>query len=181
DGAYTYRDLAAEPVPHIDPPQIEIMHRLERQGVRDLDEARGIPASPEEKASWEVTWPLVEELLAADTIVLGVPMYNFSVPSTFKAWFDRVLVPPLITDPATGRGPLSGKRVVVASARGGAYGPGTPRPDSAHQDPSLKAPLGMTGLPPAPTSLPPGTTKSAHAPRPAQFQNSAPEPVRRAL
>lgn len=131
----------------------------------DLDQARGIPASPEEKAGWEVTWPLVEELLAADTIVLGVPMYNFSVPSTFKAWFDRVLVPPLITDPATGRGPLSGKKVVVASARGGAYGPGTPRHDSDHQEPCLKAALGMIGLAADLTFLHAELTKSAHGPR----------------
>lgn len=181
DGAYAYRDLAAEPVPHIDPPQIEIMHRLERQGVRDLDEARGIPASPEEKASWEVTWPLVEELLAADTIVLGVPMYNFSVPSTFKAWFDRVLVPPLITDPATGRGPLSGKKVVVASARGGAYGPGTPRHDSDHQEPYLRAALGMIGLAADLTFLHAEMTKSAHVPRLARFRDLAAESRREAV
>ena len=181
EGTYSYRDLAADPVPHIDHPQIEVMHRLERTGARDLDEARGGAVSPEEKASWAVTWPLVEELVAADTILLGVPMYNFSVPSTFKAWFDRVLLPPLIVDPATGRGPLSGKTVVVASARGGAYGPGTPRHDSDHQEPYLRAALGMIGLAADLTFLHAEMTKSAHVPRLAQFQHIAAESHRAAV
>src|SRR5689334_4968374 len=67
EGTYIYRDLAADPVPHIDHPQIEIMHRLETDGVRDLAAARDAATSPEEAASWSVTWPLIEELLAADT------------------------------------------------------------------------------------------------------------------
>ncbi|MFI7502412.1 FMN-dependent NADH-azoreductase [Streptomyces sp. NPDC049687] len=173
EGTYVYRDLAADPVPHVDHPQIEVMHRLETEGVRDLAAAREAARSPEEKASWAVTWPLIEELLAADTVLLGVPMYNFSVPSTFKAWFDRVLIAPLIADPATGQGPLSGKKVVVASARGGAYGPGTPRHDSDHQEPYLKAALAMVGLAADLTFLHAELTKSAHVPRLAQFKELA--------
>jgi FMN-dependent NADH-azoreductase len=181
DGAYVYRDLAAAPVPHIDDAQIEIMHRLEREGIRELDLARDAAASSAEQASWAVTWPLVEELLVADTIVLGVPMYNFSVPSTFKAWFDRMLIAPLIADPATGRGPLSGKKVVVASARGGAYGPGTPRHASDFQEPYLKAALGMIGLATDLTFLHAEMTKSAHVPRLAQFRHIAAESYQEAL
>ncbi|MFI7406490.1 FMN-dependent NADH-azoreductase [Streptomyces sp. NPDC049541] len=173
EGTYVYRDLAADHVPHVDDAQIGVMHRLETEGVRDLAVARAAARTPEEKASWAVTWPLVEELLAADTILLGVPMYNFSVPSTFKAWFDRVLIGPLIADPATGQGPLSGKKVVVASARGGAYGPGTPRHDSDHQERYLKAALGMVGLATDLTFLHAELTKSAHVPRLARFQETA--------
>ncbi|MFF4500614.1 FMN-dependent NADH-azoreductase [Streptomyces sp. NPDC001401] len=173
DGEYVYRDLAADAVPHVDHPQIEVMHRLEAEGVRDLAVAREFAKTPEEKASWAVTWPLIEELLAADTILLGVPMYNFSVPSTFKAWFDRVLIAPLIADPATGQGPLTGKKVVVASARGGAYGPGTPRHDFDHQEPYLKAALSMVGLTGDLTFLHAELTKSAHVPRLAQFKELA--------
>ena len=173
DGTYVYRDLAADHVPHIDHAQVEVMHRLEKEGVRDLTVARDAARTPDEKATWAVTWPLIEELLAADTIVLGVPMYNFSVPSTFKAWFDRILIAPLIADPATGQGPLSGKKVVVASARGGAYGPGTPRQASDHQEPYLKAALAMVGLAADLTFLHAEMTKSAHVPRLAQFQELA--------
>ncbi len=181
DGSYIYRDLAAGPVPHVDHAQIEVMHRLEKEGVRDLAAARDAATTPEEQASWAITWPLIEELLAADTILLGVPMYNFSVPSTFKAWFDRVLIAPLIADPATGEGPLSGKKVVVASARGGAYGPGTPRHDSDHQEPYLRAALGMVGLATDLTFLHAELTKSAHVPRLAQFQEVAAASYQKAL
>lgn len=181
DGVYIHRDLAAAPVLHIDDAQITVMHRLEREGIRDLDLARDAAASPAEQASWAVTWPLVEELLAADTIVLGVPMYNFSVPSTFKAWFDRVLIAPLIADPATGQGPLSGKKVVVASARGGAYGPGTPRHAFDFQEPYLKAALGMIGLATDLTFLHAEMTKSDHIARLAQFQPIAAESYQAAI
>ncbi|MEV5952527.1 NAD(P)H-dependent oxidoreductase [Streptomyces sp. NPDC051987] len=181
EGSYIYRDLAAAPVPHVDNAQIEVMHRLEKEGVRDLTAARDAATTPEEQASWAITWPLIEELLRADTILLGVPMYNFSVPSTFKAWFDRVLIAPLIVDPATGEGPLSGKRVVVASARGGAYGPGTPRHDSDHQEPYLRAALAMVGLAADLTFLHAEMTKSAHVPRLAQFQELAGASYQKAL
>jgi FMN-dependent NADH-azoreductase len=173
DGTYVYRDLAADPVPHIDAAQIEVMHRLETQGIRDLEAARNAALPGAEGDSWAVAWPLVEELLAADTIVLGVPMYNFSVPSTFKAWLDRVLIAPLIVDGQTGQGPLKGKKVVVASARGGAYGPGTPRHASDHQEPYLRSALGMIGLTDDLTFLHAEMTKSAHVPRLAQFKEMA--------
>lgn len=173
EGSYVYRDLAANPVPHVDHPQIEVMHRLETEGIRDLDEARDAARTPEEKASWAITWPLITEVLAADVLLLGVPMYNFSVPSTFKAWFDRLLIAPLIADPATGEGPLSGKKVVVTSARGGAYGAGTPRAGFDYQEPYLKAALGMVGLATDLTFMHAELTKSAHVPRLAQFKELA--------
>jgi FMN-dependent NADH-azoreductase len=69
---------------------------------------------------------LVGELLAADVVLIGAPMYNWSVPSTLKAWIDWIHVPGMTApagpdDPA----PLAGKPVVIASGRGLAYGPGT--------------------------------------------------------
>ena len=69
---------------------------------------------------------LIDELLDADVVLLGAPMYNWSVPSTLKAWIDWIHVPGLTApagpdDPA----PLGGKPIVVASGRGLAYGPGT--------------------------------------------------------
>src|SRR4051812_37819651 len=139
EASYTYRDLAAEPVPHIDAEQVAVMHRVESAGLRDLAAARDAALTPAEKASWAVAWELIDEVLAADTVVIGAPMHNFSLPSTFKAWFDRLIVAPLIVDPETGKGPLSGRRVVVVTARGGAYGPGTPREGFDFQEPYLRA------------------------------------------
>lgn len=73
---------------------------------------------------------LIAELLAADVVLLGAPMYNWSVPSTLKAWIDWIHVPGKSApagpeDPA----PLEGKPIVIASGRGLAYGPGTGNTD----------------------------------------------------
>lgn len=181
EGAYVYRDLAADPVPHMDEAQVAIMTRLETAGVRDLMVARDAAETPEEKTSWAVTWPLIEEVLAADTIVIGVPMYNFSVPSSFKAWFDRFIIPPLVVDMETGTGPLSGKRTVVVTARGGAYGPGTPRASYDFQEPYLRAALGMVALADDLSFLHAEMTKSGHVARLAQFREMASSSLQKAL
>jgi FMN-dependent NADH-azoreductase len=178
---YTYRDLSAEPVPHIDADQIAVMHRVESIGERDLDAARDAGRTPAEKASWAVAWELIDEVMAADTIVLGVPMHNFSVSSTFKAWFDRLVVPPLVVDPGTGKGPLSGRKVVVITARGGAYGPGTPRQGFDFQEPYLKAAFGMVGLADDLTFLNSELTKSEHVPRLFGFKKMAADSLAVAL
>ncbi|WP_327355110.1 FMN-dependent NADH-azoreductase [Streptomyces sp. NBC_01304] len=173
DATYTYRDLNARHVPHIDAAQIAVMQRIETAGIRDLDEARGAARTPAEKAAWATAWELIDEVLEADTIVLGAPMHNFSLPSAFKAWFDRIIVPPLVVDPETGVGPLAGKQVVVVTARGGAYGPGTPRQAYDFQEPYLKSALGMVALADDLTFLHAEMTKSAHVPRLAGFKDMA--------
>jgi len=173
EGTHIHRDLTAHPVPHVDAAQIEIVTRLETAGIRDLAQARDAAQTAEEKASWTVSWELIEEVLAADTLVIGLPMYNFSVPSTFKAWFDRIAIPPLIVDLSTGQGPLSGKRIIVVTARGGAYGPGTPRHGSDFQEPYLRAAFGMVGLADQLKFLHSEMTKSGHVPRLAQFRDIA--------
>lgn len=73
---------------------------------------------------------LVGELLAADVVLVGAPMYNWSVPSTLKAWIDWIHVPGM-TAPATAadEAPVGGKPIVIVSARGGAYGPGSGNAD----------------------------------------------------
>ena len=81
--------------------------------------------SPEQRSAVALAGALVDELLAADAIVLAVPLYNFGVSQHIKAWIDLV-----ITDPraAAGQPPLlAGKNVVLCTVRGGAYGAGTPR------------------------------------------------------
>jgi FMN-dependent NADH-azoreductase len=92
---------------------------------------------------------LVDELLAADVVVLGAPMWNLSIPASLKAWID-LIVREGRTFAFTAQGvvPLipPGKRVYVFSARGGAYPAGTPFHDFDQQEPYLRRILGVIGL-----------------------------------
>ncbi|MFI6503893.1 FMN-dependent NADH-azoreductase [Nonomuraea typhae] len=138
DGVYNYRDLVADPVPPIDEDRVHLATQSSVNGVRDIEAMDQMAAgAPELARSWAATRPLVEQLLAADVLLLGVPMYNFTVPAAFKAWIDRVTLPWL---------PLKGKSAVVLSARGGAYGPGTPREPFDFQEPYLRAYFSVLGL-----------------------------------
>ncbi|MBA8793518.1 FMN-dependent NADH-azoreductase [Friedmanniella endophytica] len=79
----------------------------------------------EQAAAVKLAAGLVDELVEADAILLAVPLYNFGVSQHVKTWIDLI-----ITDPraAAGAPPfLAGTKVVLATVRGGAYGPGTPR------------------------------------------------------
>jgi FMN-dependent NADH-azoreductase len=90
---------------------------------------------------------LVTELLASDVIVIGTPMYNFSVASQLKAWIDRVMQPGM-TFRYTDQGPVGltrNKRVVVASTRGGLYSTG-PGACMDFQESYLKAVFGFMGI-----------------------------------
>ena len=81
--------------------------------------------SPEQRSAVALAAALLDELLAADAVVLAVPLYNFGVSQHMKTWIDLI-----ITDPRAGAGappPLAGKNVVLCTVRGGAYGAGTPR------------------------------------------------------
>ncbi|SPE21006.1 FMN-dependent NADH-azoreductase [Candidatus Sulfotelmatomonas gaucii] len=92
---------------------------------------------------------LVDELLAADVIVLGAPMWNLSIPASLKAWID-LIVRERRTFAFTPRGvaPLvpTDKRVYVFTARGGAYPTGSPFHALDHQEPYLCSILGVIGL-----------------------------------
>jgi FMN-dependent NADH-azoreductase len=105
------RDLARDPVPHLD---------AERFGAfLSRPEAR----TEKQKAVLQYSDALIEELRRADTIVLGLPMYNFGLPSTLKAYFDHVARAG-VTFKYTEKGPvglLTGKKAYVVAARGGYY------------------------------------------------------------
>jgi FMN-dependent NADH-azoreductase len=91
---------------------------------------------------------LIEELQAADTIVIGAPMYNFAIPPSLKAWIDQIVrMGKTIGYGASGaRGLLANKRVIVVTARGGAYGKGTPAEKFDFQEPYLRHIFGFIGL-----------------------------------
>ena len=113
-GQVVVRDLARDPVPHLDGERFQAFLAKEptpaQQAVRAYSDA------------------LIDELRQADTIVIGVPMYNFSVPTTLRAWFDHVARSG-ITFKYTESGPvglLTGKKAYVFVTRGGVYGPEDP-------------------------------------------------------
>jgi FMN-dependent NADH-azoreductase len=104
------RDLVRNPVPHLDPA------RLAAFGAKDNPSA-------EQRAVLAESQALIEELRRADVLVLGLPMYNFGVPSQLKAWYDHVARAGL-TFRYTEKGPqglLTGKKATIFATRGGEY------------------------------------------------------------
>ena len=93
---------------------------------------------------------ILDEFLAADTVVIGAPMYNFTLPSQLKAWLDRILVAGK-TFRYTESGPeglAGGKRVIVALARGGFYDAGSPASSLEHLESYLRGVFGFIGIEP---------------------------------
>ena len=136
DGTVTYRDLAADPLPHLD---------------AATGTARMLPPDqhdPAQAASYALSLGLVDEVRRADTIVLGLPLYNFGPPSTVKAWVDHLVVPGVSVDAETGEGLLGGREFIVLAARGGGYAPGTPREGWDHAERWLPHGVSYTGLEP---------------------------------
>lgn len=135
-GTVTYRDLGAEPLPHLDAASgIAHMVPVEQQ-------------TPAQAASYALRLQLIEEITAADTIILGLPLYNFGAPSAVKAWVDHLIVPGVSYDPATNEGLLGGRDLIVLRSRGGGYGEGTPREGWDHAEQWLPHGLMLTGLQP---------------------------------
>lgn len=132
-----YLDLAAAPVGHLSPAHIGAMFGHPPQDAATLaDIARGAG--------------FIDSLFAADIIVIGAPMYNFGLPTQLKAWADRVLVAGKTFKYGADGTPIgltpAGKKVYIASTRGGLYGAGSPAAGLEHQESHLKAMLGFIGL-----------------------------------
>lgn len=104
--------------------------------------------TPAQRESWALTEQLVEEVRRADTVLLGLPLYNFAAPSSVKAWVDHLIAPGLAYDPETQAGLLGDREFIVLASRGGGYAPGTPREGWDHAEPWLPHGLAMTGLQP---------------------------------
>ena len=129
----TYRDLAAEPLPHVD---MTIRQAWTPEGEKDASLAATAARS---KA-------VIEELKAADILVIGSPMYNFTVPSTLKAWIDHVAIAGQ-TFKYSENGPkglLTGKAYLALSS-GGIYSQG-PYAPAEHLGSYLKSILGFLGI-----------------------------------
>ncbi|HEY3467419.1 MAG TPA: NAD(P)H-dependent oxidoreductase [Amycolatopsis sp.] len=136
DGTVTYRDLGANPVPHLDATN---------------GSARMVPPeqhTPEQAASWALTQELVGEIKAADTVLLGLPVYNYGAPSSVKAWVDHLIAVGLSVDPETQTGLLGDREFIVLASRGGGYGEGAPREGWDHAEQWLPHGVSLTGLEP---------------------------------
>jgi FMN-dependent NADH-azoreductase len=123
DGIVTYRDLTVTPPPHLD---------------WDAVSAAAIPAerhTPAQAQAVKLREELISEVEAADTLLLSLPMYNFSVPSTFKAWIDQVILVGRTLRQPPEPSALTGSRVTVIATQGGSYGAGTPKEGWDHQLP----------------------------------------------
>ena len=128
----TVRDLAINPVPHLD-------STLLGGWMKPAEQRNEI-----EQQALERSNQLTDELVAADVLVLAAPMYNFAIPSTLKAWLDHVLRAGVTfkygeTGP---QGLLIGKRAYVLTARGGIYAGSS----LDHQEPYLRQVLGFVGI-----------------------------------
>jgi FMN-dependent NADH-azoreductase len=130
----SYRDLTLAPLAHLSGSHL----------------AAGQGATPEAGLQADIAAGqiVLEEFLASDTVVIGAPMYNFTIPSQLKAWIDRILVAgKTFKYGAQGVEGLAGnKRVIVAISRGGYYGPGTPMAALEHLETYLRSVFGFIGI-----------------------------------
>jgi FMN-dependent NADH-azoreductase len=130
----TYRDLSADPLAHLTSAHIGALQGAALDPALEQDIAAGQSA--------------LDEFLAADIVVVGAPMYNFGIPSQLKAWIDRLAVAGK-TFRYTGAGPqglCGGKKVIVASSRGGVFSAGTPTAAFDFQETNLRAMFGFLGI-----------------------------------
>lgn len=128
------RDLGANPIPHLTADSTAAIRGAE-------------PANDAQLSARHLSDELIAELKAADTIVIGAPMYNFGIPSTLKAWFDHVLRAG-VTFRYGENGPeglLPGKKAIVVESRGGLYSEG-PAQALDSQEPHLRTMLGFVGI-----------------------------------
>jgi FMN-dependent NADH-azoreductase len=139
--AVTYRDIGRNPVPHVDEAWIAAAYAPPEQDTPQLQQAIGISDQ------------LVDEFLAANVYVVGIPMYNFSIPSTFKAYIDQIVRPgrTFMLEPKDTQNPYKplvlGKKMVVITARGDSgFGPGERNEKMNHQDPYLRTVFGFIGI-----------------------------------
>ena len=132
---YTIRDLDKDSLPHLSSQEMQAwMTPVEQRSER-------------QKSLAEVSDDLIEELMAHDVIVIGMPMYNLGVPSTFKAYIDRISRAGM-TFKYTESGPeglVKGKQVIVLAARGGVY-QGTPYDSQTTYLQSVFGLMGMTDV-----------------------------------
>ncbi|OPY97255.1 FMN-dependent NADH-azoreductase [Bradyrhizobium sacchari] len=129
-----YRDLTQAPLAHL--------------SGSHLAAAQGATAPAELGPDLAASTAVLNEFLDADIVVIGAPMYNFTIPSQLKAWIDRILVAgKTFSYGANGpQGLAGGKRVIVAISRGGYYGADMPTAAGEHLETYLRWVFGFIGI-----------------------------------
>jgi FMN-dependent NADH-azoreductase len=133
----TYRDLAEQPPAHMGS---DLLKALRPQPGASLPDGL--------QQELDATEAMLSEFLAADVVVIGAPMYNFSIPTQLKAWIDRLAQPGRTFKYQSG-GPIglaAGKKVVIVSSRGGMYAGTAAEQVMDHQEAYLRAVLGFFGI-----------------------------------
>jgi FMN-dependent NADH-azoreductase len=135
----TYRDVVADDLPHFTAVTAPSAHPLSK-AAPVLDQAQ--------QAKRDTSDAILKEFLEAETVVIGVPMYNFTLPSELKAWIDRIVIPGTTFKPGPNgpEGLAGGKRVILAIARGGYYGEEAAFRAAEHGESLLRTALGFIGV-----------------------------------
>ncbi len=130
------RDIGHHPVPHVTEPWV--------LGAFAPADAQ----TPESKAAIAVSDQLVEEFLAADRFIIGVPMYNLNIPSTFKAYIDQIVRAgkTFAIGPNGYEGLVKGKKALFITSSGGSFPAGSPMGAYNFQEPYLRAIFGFIGV-----------------------------------
>ncbi|GAA0948212.1 FMN-dependent NADH-azoreductase [Pseudonocardia zijingensis] len=126
DDAVVHRDLGADPLP------ADVWATAATAGFTPEDQQ-----TPEQRAAVALATQLADELISADAAVIGVPLYNFGISQHVKVWIDMLIASPQLRPGGTDA-PLEGKPISLVIARGGGYGPGTPRDGWDHATPYLR-------------------------------------------
>ncbi|WP_354569416.1 NAD(P)H-dependent oxidoreductase [Glaciihabitans sp. UYNi722] len=130
DFTVVYRDLHLNPIPHIPDAALHWPPRLRPEGAK--------PPADAETLQQE----LILELVAADVLLVGAPMYNYSLPSALKAWVDYIHVPGVTAPFDVETQPLAGRPAVIVTSRGGSYETGSATEGWDHAVPVLELILG---------------------------------------
>ncbi len=130
-----YRDVVAAPIPAL-------------TGAYLAGQSEDVQHDQAHQENLALGGTVLEEFLAADVVVIGVALYNFTIASQLKAWVDRILVAGKTfhyTDKGA-QGLVGGKRIILAIARGGVYSPGSPHAAYEHAESYMRTALGFIGV-----------------------------------
>jgi FMN-dependent NADH-azoreductase len=130
DHTVVVRDLHRNQLPHLASSDLHWPPRLRRAGANPPEEAERLQQE------------LIDELVSADVVLVGAPLYNYSMPSTLKAWIDNIHVPGVTAPFDVQTQPMAGKPAVIVSSRGASYDPGSATEGWDHGVPPLQLILG---------------------------------------
>ena len=132
DCTITYRDLAHDPLPHLPDASLHWPSRLRPEG------------STPPPAAESLQQELLAELTSADVLLIGAPLYNYSLPSSLKAWIDYIHVPGVTAPFDVPTQPLAGRPAVIVNSQGASYDAHTPTEGWDHAIPVLDLILGTS-------------------------------------